>query len=153
MGDRNRTVTATDGGGPVATAGLGRTLTMFLPLVWGLFRDRNVPLWKKLATVGLPVLYVLFPIDVVPDFVPLAGRIDDGGITVAALLLFLRSIPRPLIESTLMSRLRLGSRQARAVSAAVHDPRRTALILVVGTILLAVILTVLTVWLLVAIFN
>ncbi len=142
-----------EAGGTVAPAGLGRTLVTFLPMVWGLLRDRDVPLWKKLTTIGAPLLYVLFPIDLVPDLFPLAGRIDDGGVTVAALLLFLRSVPRPVIESMLMTRLRLGPRQARAISAAAHSPRRALAVLVIGTILLTVVLTALTVWLLVALFD
>ena len=41
-----------------------------------LLRDPRVPLWPK-AAAGLAVLYVLSPLDLVPDFIPLAGQLDD----------------------------------------------------------------------------
>jgi uncharacterized membrane protein YkvA (DUF1232 family) len=138
---------------PVAPAGIGRMLTSFGPLVWALLRSRDVASWKKVATVALPLLYVVFPIDVLPDIIPLAGRVDDGGVSLGALLLFVRSVPREVIESTLTARLGMGTRRARALTYALFDTRKLIAFLVVGTILLAIGLTVLTVAVLVAIFN
>ena len=52
----------------------------FLPnlfkLVGGLMGDRRVPFFEKLLVVGL-LGYVLFPLDLVPDLIPLAGQLDD----------------------------------------------------------------------------
>ena len=52
----------------------------FLPnlfkLVGGLMGDRRVPFFEKLLVVGL-LVYVLFPLDLVPDLIPLAGQLDD----------------------------------------------------------------------------
>ncbi|MEO5804881.1 YkvA family protein [Devosia sp.] len=40
------------------------------------FRDPYTPGYLKLAMIGV-VLYVLSPIDLVPDFIPLLGWVDD----------------------------------------------------------------------------
>lgn len=40
------------------------------------FRDPVTPLYLKLATLGV-VFYILNPIDLIPDFLPLLGIVDD----------------------------------------------------------------------------
>lgn len=65
-----------------------RELAAFLPnliaLFAGLARDPRVPRRAKVALV-LGALYFSMPIDLVPDFVPVAGVADDA--IVAALVL------------------------------------------------------------------
>jgi len=40
--------------------------------------------WKvKLAAAGLSALYVLSPIDLIPDTIPILGQIDDAGVLAA----------------------------------------------------------------------
>jgi uncharacterized membrane protein YkvA (DUF1232 family) len=66
-------------------------------LVGRLLRDTRVP---RRAKVGLALLlaYLVFPLDVVPDFVPVVGYLDDA-IAVAAVLAFVaRSAGTQLIE-------------------------------------------------------
>jgi uncharacterized membrane protein YkvA (DUF1232 family) len=66
-------------------------------LVGRLLRDTRVP---RRAKVGLALLlaYLVFPLDVVPDFVPVVGYLDDA-IAVAAVLAFVaRSTGTQLIE-------------------------------------------------------
>ena len=59
-------------------------------LTWGLLQDywsgeyRSVP-WKLLASIGFAVTYLVSPLDVIPDFLPLLGFTDDAA--VFALLL------------------------------------------------------------------
>lgn len=45
-------------------------------LLWDLARDDRVPVRAKIVC-GLAAAYVVSPIDLVPDFIPTAGRIDD----------------------------------------------------------------------------
>lgn len=45
-------------------------------LLWSLARDERVPTTAKIVA-GLAAAYVVSPIDLVPDFVPNVGRIDD----------------------------------------------------------------------------
>lgn len=55
------------------------------------FKDTQVPSWRKLIVVGA-VAYVLLPIDLVPDIVPLVGWLDDIGALGAALAFFARDV-------------------------------------------------------------
>ena len=71
----------------------------FLPnlfkLVGGLMGDRRVPFFEKLLVVGL-LGYVLFPLDLVPDLIPLAVQLDD--LLLAAIViqrLLNRAEPKP----------------------------------------------------------
>ena len=50
----------------------------------GLIRDPRVPLRAKLV-LGVTVLYLAMPIDLVPDFVPIAGSLDDAIVAAFAL--------------------------------------------------------------------
>ncbi len=47
-----------------------------LALVWGLFRDPRVPARSK-VTLGALIGYLATPVDLVPDFIPLLGYLDD----------------------------------------------------------------------------
>lgn len=55
------------------------------------FRDENVAGWRKLVVVGA-VAYVLLPIDLVPDLLPVLGWLDDIGAVGAALAFFARDV-------------------------------------------------------------
>jgi uncharacterized membrane protein YkvA (DUF1232 family) len=57
-----------------------------------LFREPRVPTALKAVPV-LALLYVLSPIDLVPDFIPGLGQLDDLGVILAALELFVRLCP------------------------------------------------------------
>jgi uncharacterized membrane protein YkvA (DUF1232 family) len=69
-----------------------RALARFIPdcvvLVRRLIRDPAVPRSSKLLLLGLGV-YLASPIDLVPDFVPIAGQLDDAlvvGLVLRAVL-------------------------------------------------------------------
>lgn len=47
---------------------------------------REVP-WKTIAAVAGALLYVLMPFDLIPDFIPLVGYLDDAGVIAACLTL------------------------------------------------------------------
>jgi uncharacterized membrane protein YkvA (DUF1232 family) len=57
-----------------------------------LLREPTVPVGLKALTV-LPLLYVISPIDLLPDFIPVLGQLDDLGVLVAAIELFLGWCP------------------------------------------------------------
>jgi uncharacterized membrane protein YkvA (DUF1232 family) len=46
-------------------------------LLWFALQHPQAPGWLKWATLGL-LLYVVSPIDLIPDFVPFAGWFDDA---------------------------------------------------------------------------
>jgi len=57
-----------------------------------LSREPRVPTALKAVPV-IALLYVLSPIDLVPDFIPGLGQLDDLGVILAALELFVRICP------------------------------------------------------------
>ena len=60
-------------------------------------RDRRVPWYAKLL-VGLVVAYALSPIDLIPDFIPVLGVLDDLLIVPAGIALAIRLIPTDVLE-------------------------------------------------------
>jgi uncharacterized membrane protein YkvA (DUF1232 family) len=72
-----------------------RRLPTYIRLVWALLRDGRVPAGQKLILVGIGA-YLFFPIDLIPDFVPVLGQLDDLGLD-----LFIRSAPADIVEEHL----------------------------------------------------
>jgi uncharacterized membrane protein YkvA (DUF1232 family) len=78
-----------------------RALAGFVPdctvLLKRLLSDPRVPRRHRLMLVALAG-YVASPIDLVPDFIPLAGQLDDAVIVGLALRVVLRSSGPELLE-------------------------------------------------------
>ena len=74
--------------------GDARALATFIPdcivLVTRLARDPRVPRRRKLLLIGL-VGYLALPFDLVPDFIPVAGQLDDAIIVALVLRHFVRA--------------------------------------------------------------
>jgi uncharacterized membrane protein YkvA (DUF1232 family) len=67
-----------------------------LLLFRGLLRDPRVPRRAKLWLV-FAVAWIASPIDLVPEFVPIAGPLDDAIVAVLVLRHLLRSTPREVL--------------------------------------------------------
>lgn len=61
-----------------------RQLPNYISLLYGLLRDPRVAKLDKLL-VGGAILYILTPIDLIPDFIPFMGEVDDVFLLVTAL--------------------------------------------------------------------
>lgn len=72
-------------------------LTAKARLFWRMFRDPQVPVGAKavLPAIGL---YVVVPVDLVPDFIPLLGQLDDLLVVAAGLAFFVWLTPRRVVE-------------------------------------------------------
>lgn len=60
-------------------------------------RDHRVPKFTKVLT-ALTIAYALSPIDLIPDFIPILGLLDDLIILPVAISLLLKSIPDDVIS-------------------------------------------------------
>jgi uncharacterized membrane protein YkvA (DUF1232 family) len=70
-----------------------------LILLRRLIRDPRVPRRRKLV-LGAFVAYLVLPFDLVPDFIPIAGQVDDAIIVALALRLVLRAEDRSSCVNT-----------------------------------------------------
>ena len=77
-------------------------LPNFARLYWRLFRDRRVSILPK-ALLVLALLYVISPLDIVPDFIPGIGEMDDIVVVLAGLWLFVRLCPPEVVRETVQS--------------------------------------------------
>lgn len=78
-----------------------RELAAFIPDCVVLFKrllgDGRVPRRAKVA-LALLLLYLVTPFDLVPDFIPVAGQLDDAILVAAVLAYVARNTGRDLIE-------------------------------------------------------
>jgi len=104
--------------------GILKDLAAFLPACVTVARrlrhEPSVPLRAKLA-VGFAALWVLSPIDLIPEFLPVIGPLDDVVVVALALRYAARQVPRSVLfeawpaEPRLLERL-LGARTRAASS-------------------------------------
>lgn len=66
-------------------------------VLWLAARDPRVP-WGPKLLAGVVAAYALSPIDLVPDFIPVLGYLDDLLIVPAGVWLTLRLIPSELLD-------------------------------------------------------
>jgi len=93
-------------GGVVALVALGRgadarALARFVPDCIVLFKrllaDPRVEWWRK-ALLVVVLVYLASPIDLVPDFIPVAGQLDDAILVALVLRSLVRSAGTELIR-------------------------------------------------------
>jgi uncharacterized membrane protein YkvA (DUF1232 family) len=59
-------------------------------------KDKRIPLYVK-AIPLLLVIYLAIPFDIVPDFVPVLGYLDDVAIALLALVLIMKLTPKQIV--------------------------------------------------------
>lgn len=74
-----------------------RALKAQVVLLWLAARDPRVPLAAKLLA-GLFAAYALSPIDLIPDFIPVLGYLDDVVLLPLLVWLALRCIPAGVLH-------------------------------------------------------
>jgi uncharacterized membrane protein YkvA (DUF1232 family) len=67
-----------------------------------LVQDKRVPVWARSVTL-LPALYLASPIDLLPDFIPLIGRLDDAVVFGIVIDVLIRLVPAPVLQEHLES--------------------------------------------------
>ncbi len=77
-------------------AGMVTQVVHSFQLVWRLLLDPRVPLLPKMI-IPLVVLYVVSPIDLIPDMIPIAGQLDDIGILFLGMRFFIELCPPDVV--------------------------------------------------------
>ncbi len=65
-------------------------------LTWRLMFDKRVPFYAKLAII-LPLLYLISPIDILPDFILGLGQLDDIGVILVGMRMFQSLAPADVV--------------------------------------------------------
>jgi uncharacterized membrane protein YkvA (DUF1232 family) len=77
--------------------------------IWIAARDRRTPWYVKLLAAAIAA-YALSPIDLIPDFIPVLGYLDDLLILPLGILLVVRLIPPDLMAEFRAEAARLENR-------------------------------------------
>ncbi len=75
-----------------------RQLPNYLRLLGGLLTDRRVSGMDKLLVVGA-IAYIAMPLDLIPDFIPFLGEVDDVFLLVIALQRLVANAGRPVLAA------------------------------------------------------
>jgi uncharacterized membrane protein YkvA (DUF1232 family) len=67
-------------------------LPTYARVVWGILRDPRTPIGLK-GMLAAALAYVVFPIDLVPDAIPILGQADDLTVLLLVLDLFIQNAP------------------------------------------------------------
>jgi uncharacterized membrane protein YkvA (DUF1232 family) len=73
-------------------------LPRFLGLLWGLITDTRVALMDKMLVAGA-IAYIIAPIDLIPDFIPFLGEVDDVYLLVLAVRRLIDNAGRAVVAS------------------------------------------------------
>ena len=68
-----------------------------IPAIFFALKNDEIPLAVKIFA-GITVIYALSPIDLIPDFIPVLGYLDDFIILPALVALTIRLIPRDTMK-------------------------------------------------------
>lgn len=74
-----------------------KKLKQDIPAAFLALRDRDTPVLAKIVA-GITVGYALSPIDLIPDFIPVLGYLDDVILLPALLALTIHLIPHGIWE-------------------------------------------------------
>lgn len=69
-------------------------------LLLALLADERIPTSRK-AVLGIAAGYLVSPIDIIPEAIPVLGALDDVAVVVIALDIFLEGVPRALLDEKL----------------------------------------------------
>lgn len=90
-----------------------QSLKRDIPAVFLALKDKDTPISAKVLA-GITVCYALSPVDLIPDFIPVLGYLDDLILLPALIALTVKLIPGEVWERTARGRSicgRMGSRK------------------------------------------
>jgi uncharacterized membrane protein YkvA (DUF1232 family) len=98
-------------------------------------RDPRVP-WHVKAAAAAIAAYALSPIDLIPDFIPVLGYLDEVIILPIAITLVIRMIPDPLMAEF----------REEAQRRSEHPTSRAAAAVIIALWIAAIVLTLWALW-------
>jgi uncharacterized membrane protein YkvA (DUF1232 family) len=75
---------------------VGKTLKSELKVYQLVLEDRRTPILAKIL-LALAVGYLLLPFDLIPDFIPIFGHLDDAIIVPALVIVAVKMIPQEVL--------------------------------------------------------
>ncbi len=85
------------GAGQMDLKARAKKLKADIPAIFLALKDKNTPLPAKIAA-AVTVGYALSPIDLIPDFIPVLGYLDDLIILPAFAALTIKLLPKEILE-------------------------------------------------------
>ena len=74
-----------------------KKLKMDIPTIYLALKDKDTPISAKIFA-GITVAYALSPIDLIPDFIPVLGYLDDVILLPMLVALTIKLIPADILE-------------------------------------------------------
>jgi uncharacterized membrane protein YkvA (DUF1232 family) len=74
-----------------------RNLRREIDIYRGILKDERTP-WLSKCLLGLAIGYLLLPFDLIPDFIPIIGHLDDAIIVPLLICAAVYFIPQEIID-------------------------------------------------------
>ncbi len=87
---------------PTINWGILASIVRQARLAWRLLLDARVPLWTKMI-LPASLIYVVSPVDFIPDVIPGLGQLDDLAIVVLGVKLFIDLCPPAIVSEHLQA--------------------------------------------------
>jgi uncharacterized membrane protein YkvA (DUF1232 family) len=94
-----------------------------IKLVYYLLRDSDVPIYLKILPFA-GIFYILFPIDFLPDVIPVLGQLDDLTVLIVGLKVFIEMAPVDVVTrymDQMRGKIRVVEGEANNVAGKVID--------------------------------
>lgn len=80
---------------------IAKGLKIYIPALFLALKRKDTPIVAKILSL-ITVGYALSPIDLIPDFIPVLGYLDDLILLPLLVSLTIRTIPKPILEECLI---------------------------------------------------
>ncbi len=74
-----------------------KNLKLHIPVIFLCLKSKETPLAAKISA-GVTIAYFLSPVDLIPDFIPVLGYLDDMIILPLLIALTIKLIPKETME-------------------------------------------------------
>ena len=76
-----------------------KKLATDIPAIYIALKDKKTPILAKIFA-GITIVYALSPVDLIPDFIPFLGYLDDLIILPLLVALTIKFIPKDILEES-----------------------------------------------------